>query len=241
MDFAQFLEKQWKLVLGIAGVFLLFGVVAVMISMKTTQNEMKAQEAYFSFEEKLMDIKNKAANPEPEKNKELKDKSAPNTKTTNEVVDYSPIKSGFEKVINEYPNSNAAQMSAIHLAKLLIDEKKSDEALKLLQKVENKNTGLINTLIQKQIGQLLADNNKCQEAIAIWQKILDRKEASFIHNESKIQQALCYTKLNDFKKAEEILTNLANQSGSPEAGPSSISKEAEKYLRLIQFKKASGT
>lgn len=238
MNFTQFLEKQWKLILGLAGVCLILGIAFVLVSTKATNKEKRAQEAYFSIEEKLVELKNKAAGV-PDVNKDPKEKD--NTKPAPEAVDFSSVKEGFEKVINEFPDSNAAQMSAIHLAKLLDDEKKTDEALVVLQKVENKSTGLINTLVQKQIGQLLADKDKCQDAIAVWQKILDRKEASFIHAESKIQQALCYTKLNDLKKAEEILTNLANQSVNAEIGNTSSSKEAEKYLRLIQFKRASGS
>ena len=241
MNFTQFFEKQWKLILGLIGVLLVSGLATVLVSMKATNKEKLAQESYFLIEEKLVELKNKAAGVESDLNKAQKDqKEKTDLKPNTEVVDYSAVKTGFENVINEHPESTAAQMSAIHLAKILIDEKKTDAALNILVKVENKNKGLMNTLVQKQMGQLLADSNKCQEAIAIWQKILDRKEATFIHNESKIQQALCYTKLNDLKKAEEILTNLANQAVNPEIGSNSISKEAEKYLRLIQFKKASG-
>ena len=46
--------------------------------------------------------------------------------------------------------------------------------------------------------------------------------------------------MNDSKKAEEILTNLANQK-SDLNNTDVTAKEAEKYLRLIQYKKASGT
>lgn len=111
-----------------------------------------------------------------------------------------------------------------------------------LLKVQNKDKGLVNTLVQQQIGQLLADKDKCTEAIAVWQEILNRKEAAFIHSELKLQQALCYTKVNDVKKAEELLTNLASQVPTNEVGTAApTTKEAEKYLRLLQFRKANGS
>lgn len=226
----KFFEKQWKLVSGVLLVGVIVGGVFALWSTMSLQKEKAAQESYFTVEKKLLDLKAKQAAPK-EAGKD----------TTKDVVDFSQTKKDLEKVISDYPNSVAAQMAAIHLAKLLINDKDFVVALATLQKVENKGTGLVNTLVQQQIGHLLVDNNKCQEAITIWQKILDRKQAAFIHNEIKIQQALCYTKLNDFKKAEEILTNLANQSVNPEIGDATSSKEAEKYLRLIQFKKASGT
>ena len=235
MDFNKFFEKKWKFILSFAGIVALAGALFGYLSIRSTQKEKSAQESYFAIEKKLLDLKNKKSKPE----EKIKNNTKPEIK--NEVVDFSQIKKDLEKVMTDFPGSIASQMAALHFANLLVEEKNFTVALTALQKVENKDKGLVNTLVQQQIGQLLADNDKCQEAITVWQKIIDRKEAEFIHNETKIQQALCYTKLNDLKRAEEILTNLANQNLNPEMGNSSSSKEAEKYLRLIQFKKASGT
>lgn len=232
MEFAKFIEKQWKLVIGVIGVVAAVGAAVAFLSVRSTQKEKAAQESYFAVEKKLNDLKNKKPETTADDKKE---------KTQKVVVDYTSVKKEFEKVMSDFPGSIASQMAALHYANILVEEKNTDGALTVLQKVENKDRGLVNTLLQQQIGQLLADKNKCQEAIAVWQKIIERHEAGFIHNETKIQQALCYTKLNDLKKAEEILTNLANQSVNPELSNSTSAKEAEKYLRLIQFKKASGT
>lgn len=232
MEFTKFLENQWKLILGVAGSLLVVGAAVTLASLRSTEREKSAQESYFAVEKKLNDLKNKKTEGPPDTKIE---------KIKNEPVDYTQVKKDLEKVISDFPASIASQMAALHLAGLLVEEKNTDSALAYLQKVENKDRGLVNTLVQQQIGQLLADKERCNEAIAIWQKIVERREAGFIHNETKIQQALCYTRLNDFKKAEEILTNLANQSANPDLSNTASSKEAEKYLRLIQFKKASGT
>jgi len=240
MELSKFSENPWKLViggfLGALVAALVAGAAYVFISTQSLNKEKTAQESYFMVEKKLLELKAKQVAP-----------TAPNLKkdskktTLNEDIDFSQSKKDLEKIISDYPTTIASQMAALHLAKLLLDEKNLAGALIILQKIGNKNNGLINTLVQHQIGQLLADQGKCPEAISIWQKILNNKNVEFIHNETKIQQALCYTKLNDFKKAEEILTNLANQSMNSEIGTDSSLKEAEKYLRLIQFKKASGT
>ncbi len=226
MDFKKQFEQQWKLVAGIFVAFVVGGALVVVVTAKSAAKEKSAQESYYAVEKKLLELKTK--------------KSAPDAKK-DDVVDFTEVKKDLEKVTADNPGSIAAQMAALHLAGLLVEEKNFDVALAALQKVENKDKGLVNTLVQQQIGQLLADKDKCQDAISIWQKIIDRKQASFIHNETKIQQALCYSRLNDLKKAEEILTNLANQTVNPDLGNSSTSKEAEKYLRLLKFKKASGT
>lgn len=223
------LEANWKILVGVFAALVIGGAAIAFTSHFTAEKEKKAQEAYFNVEKKLYELKAKQATP-----------PAPDTKKT-EPVDFTAVKKELEKVITDYPRSVAAQMAALHLAGLLSEEKKFDDALSTLQKVESNDKGLVNTLVQQQIGQLLADKDKCTEAISVWQKILDRKEAAFIHSELKLQQALCYSKTNDLKKAEEILTNLAAQAANESMGPSTTAKEAEKYLRLIQFKKASGT
>ena len=226
MDLSKKVEQYWKLILGALGAFIIGGGVVALVSIQSTQKEKTAQESYFAVEKKLIELKSKKTSPE----------------AAAKPADFTQVKAELEKVINDYKGSIASQMAALHYANLLVEEKNYDVALSTLQKVESKQTGLVNTLVQQQIGQLLADKDKCPEAIGIWQKILDRKEAAFIHDDIKIQQALCYSKTNDLKKAEEILTNLANQSANPEMGNnSSASKEAEKYLRLLMFRKASGT
>ena len=227
MKMSKMVEQYWKVIVGLLGAFIVGGALVALLSGQSTQKEKAAQESYFAVEKKLMDLKNK--------------KAAPDAKPEDKVVDFTSIKKDLEKIVTDYPGSIAAQMAALHFASLLVEEKNFDLALSTLQKVENKKSGLVNTLVQQQIGQLLADKDNCKEAITVWQKVLDRKEAAFIHDDIKIQQALCYSKINDTKKAEEILTNLANKSANAEMGNSSASKEAEKYLRLLMFKKASGT
>jgi tetratricopeptide (TPR) repeat protein len=226
----KYVEQYWKLAFGIIGAAIVGGALMAVINGRGTQKELAAQESYFAVEKKLMDLKAKqtpAAGPDGQTAKA-------------EPVDFTQVKKDLEKVMADHPGSIAAQMAALHFAHLLVEEKNFDLALSTLQKVETKKNGLVNTLVQQQIGQLQADKGNCNEAIAAWQKILERKEAAFIHDDLKIQQALCYSKINDLKKAEEILTNLANK-GVGDVSASQASKEAEKYLRLLMFKKASGT
>lgn len=235
MDLLKIFEKQWKLIIGIVVGAIFIGGIYVTVKVQAEKKEKKAQESYFAVEKNLLDLKAKK-NAQPAELDKKKTKQAPI------VVDFAPVKTELEKIITDFPGSVAAQMAGIHLASLLSEEKNFDLALTLLKKVENNSKGLVNTLVQQQIGQLLADQNKCQDAIGVWQKIISRSEASFIHNDVKLQQALCFAKINDLKKAEEILTNLANQNlNSQTSDNSSVSKEAEKYLRLLQFKKATGT
>ncbi|MFZ3229253.1 MAG: hypothetical protein WA160_03525 [Pseudobdellovibrio sp.] len=234
----SFIEKQWKLIFGAFAAILVVGLVIVITTSAKLSNEKKSQENFFLIEKKYSDYKTKKAqaaqpaNPKEEKVKPVADFAA-------ELV---AIKKSFADFLSQDSNSKAGQMAALYYSEILLEEKNKDLAKTTLLKAQNNDSGLVNTLVQQQLGQVLADLDLCNEAIAIWQKVIDRKEASFLHNEIKIQQALCYQKTNDSKKAEEILTNIANQkSDGPAAGESATAKEAAKYLRLIQYKKVSGT
>lgn len=230
----NFIEKQWKLIASFFVLIIAVGFTVLFVFNQSVKKEQNAQAEYFKIEKNYIEFKSKKNTPPLET-----DKAAADKKTT--VADLPTIKNDFQKIMTEFPGTKAAQMSALYSAEILSNENNKALALETLQKVKNQDSGLVNTLVQHQIAILLADQDKCTEAIGLWQKIIDKKEAQFIQTDAKIQQALCYNKMKDTKKAEEILTNLANQK--PEAGldNSTTTKEAEKYLRLIQFKKASGT
>lgn len=236
-------EKNWKLVLGLCAIIILGGAGLAVQSAVSTSSEKAVQEKFFIIEKKYTDYKTKMEMPDkPKADKSTTPAAAINPKPTAEVLkmQLATVKQDFEKFISDSGKSKAAQMAALYLAEILRQERNNDLALTTLQKVETKDSGLVNTLVQQQIGQLLADGGKCSEAIALWGKIIARKEASFLHNDLKIQQALCYQKLNDSKKAEELLTNIANQKSEGPADSPTV-KEAAKYLRLLQIRKVTGT
>jgi predicted negative regulator of RcsB-dependent stress response len=227
MDWMKFIEHYWKFLAGGFAALIVVGGVVGLVQNANSKKEAKAQEAYFMAERKLLDLRSKTEN------------------TTADVKvgspDFGPVKKEFEKVMLENPGTVAAQMSAIHLSKILADEKNIDSALEVLQKAKSSGSELIDTLTQQQIALLMADKEKCTEAIQVWQKIIDKKSTTYLHDEARLQQALCYAKMNNLTKAEEILTNLASKSASPDQMSNGSAKEAEKYLKLIMFKKAAGT
>ena len=233
----SFFEKQWKLIVGICVALFIIGAgVTAQITMKLAK-EKTVQENFFLIEKKYSDYKTKKNSPDETKTAKKDSSVVP---AADLAKNLDAVKKDLAQFISSNPGAKATQMAAIYYSEILKEEKNKEEALAVLQKVQTNDHGLVNTLVQQQIGQILADLEKCQEAINSWQKIVDRKDAAFLHNDVKIQQALCYQKLNDFKKAEELLTNIANQK--PEGrGESPSVKEAARYLRLIQFKKVSGT
>lgn len=226
----EFLEKQWKLIVGVFAVFVVVGLGISWMSGNSVKQEKTAQEKFADLDAKYTQYKEESTKRPDQKESETKDKPAP--------VDVQALKKDLEDFTTKYAGSTAAQMAGLDLADLYLAEKKTTEALAALKRVETQDNQLTNVLVQKKIGQTLADLKQCPEAIQVWDKILKNKNASFAHVDVKINQALCYHSMNDTKKAEDILVGLKNEKSD---ATNSAGKEAERILRLIQFNKTSGT
>lgn len=227
----EFLEKNVKGILGIAGLVIVAGLIATLVSQNSIKKEKQTQEKFFAIDAKVKKYKEEQFRA-TDKTAEKKDEVA------NVPVDVTQLKTELEAFVSENTGTVAAQIAGLELASLLSDENKSAEALALLQKVETKSNLLSNVLIRMKIAQTLADQDKCSEALVIWGKVLASKATAYLHAEAKINQALCYKKMNDLAKAEEILNQVKNDK-TDETGQSN--READRILRLIQFNKSFGT
>ncbi len=227
----EFLEKNVKGILGVAGLVIVAGLISTLVSANSVKKEKATQEKFFAIDAKVKKYKEdkfKAADKTADKKDDVA--SVP--------VDVNQLKSELESFVSENSGTVAAQIAGLELADLLSDENKSADALATLQKVETKSDLLSNVLVRMKIAQSLADQDKCSDALVIWGKVLATKATSYLHAEAKINQALCYKKMNDLTKAEEILNQVKNDKAD-ETGQSN--READRILRLIQFNKSFGT
>ena len=98
-------------------------------------------------------------------------------------------------------------------------------------------------MVLSQYGNVLSEKGDCKAAIDQWARVLKRSEATFLHDTLRMKSAFCYEKLNDTAKAEELYKKVSQNSQdlkNPEAGETGLGKDAEKYLRLLKFKKNAG-
>lgn len=227
----EFLEKNVKGLLALSAVVIVGGLIATFVAQKSVSQEKQVQEKFFALDAKLKKYKEekfKSANP-AENNK---------SDQVNITVNVDQLKTELEQFINENTGTVASQMAALELSELLGSEKKEAEALALLQKAESNSDLLTNVMVRMKIAQFLADQDKCSEALVVWDKILKSKSTIYLHAEVKLNQALCYKKMNDLVKAEEILNQVRNDKS--EQNGQAVS-EADRILRLIQFNKSFGT
>lgn len=221
----NFLEKNLKSIgLGFAALIVV-GLVITVVTNQSEKKEKTAQENFAVIQEKLNKLNEKT----PAADKDAKAPAA---------VDIVSLKKDLEDFITKNSGTVAAQIAGLSLADIYANEKNNTEALTVLKKIETNSSVLSNVLVLKKTGQILADADQCKEAIAVWEKVLANKKAEFAFADVQIKQALCYQKLNDFQKAEDLLTQVKNNKSE---GHEQSSLEAEKVLRLIKFNKASGT
>jgi predicted negative regulator of RcsB-dependent stress response len=225
------LEKYWKsLALGF-GLVIVAGFAISFLSYKSKDKELAAQAAFMSTAQKFAQWKEQkeqpvSATPQAEAQK-------PEAK-----VDGEQLEKELAAFAQTHSGTVAAQMAGLNLSVLLRDKNQLGPAMEILKKVETKSSYLSNILVKKAIGQLQADLDQCPEAIKTWENLISNKAARFAHGDVRLQQALCYQKLNDFKNAEALLNTVkANKS----EGQEQSSQEAERLLRLLKFNQAVGS
>ena len=242
----EFLEKNGKIIAGAFFALIAIGLIATFISNSSKKNEIETQEKFSQIESEYTKYKEemtKSTTPQAPTNPLAKtDKKADGKNSVDAAANAQklrdPLSTNLSRFISENKKSVATEMAALYLSEVLLDENKNTEALEVLKKVDSQSGDLTSVLVQKKLGALLADNNQCDQALKVWDKLLKLSTAKFAHSEVKIMQSLCYQKMNDLKKAEEILISVKNDKTE---GSAENSQHAERILRLIQFKKASGT
>lgn len=225
----EFLEKNGKSILITILLVLSIGFVITWMTGKSQSQEAQAQAEYSKIEEQFTQYQ-----------QSLKPATSPTEKTIS--VDVNELKKSLETFSEKNKGTVAAQMAALSLAEILVKDGQIQQAVTVLQHQETSSGLLSNTLLRKRLGQLQADLDQCPEAIKTWDKILNDKKAIFAHGNTRIQQALCYQKMKDFKKAEDLLNLVkAQKTSEDEPETNQARQEAEKLLRLMKFSQDSGT
>lgn len=227
----EFIEKHGKnLIIGFVAIIAL-SLVITLIGQGSTRKELNAQDKYFTLDDQVKKLKE-------EKFKLSQAEKDPKATKVSLTVDVSQLKNQLEMFISENPATVASQMAGLELSQILVEENKITEGLAVLQKVETKTTKISNFVVKAKIAQLLSDLDKCSEAISTYSQIIENKSAKYLHTEALLNQALCYKKLNNVQKAEEVLNQVKNIKSD---NPADTSREAERILRLIQFNKSLGS
>jgi predicted negative regulator of RcsB-dependent stress response len=117
----------------------------------------------------------------------------------------------LKDVIVRYPSTQSAVLASLDLSQLYYDHKMYDEASSLLQtSLKNVSYPLTKALVLINLGLNQEAKGDCPGAISSWMKIPGDKSMAAFQGNALIKSALCYEKLNQNDKAEEIFRRFEN-------------------------------
>lgn len=209
-----------------------------VFKMIQTSRDQKSQGQFGAVEREYTTLKQKFLQAETQKNqpppKEGETRPPAQTATGDMEKDYGTIVARFQEVIRNYEGSQAAKMSALYLSEIYADHAKLEDARKALESAKANGTDLLSVLVGHRMATLIADEGRCPEAREKWQSLI-AKSPGYLKNEMKLRTAICHEREGQIDQAKSLYTELTQaQEGE---GDASISKEADKYLRLLQFRK----
>ncbi|PWU16687.1 MAG: hypothetical protein C5B49_10230 [Bdellovibrio sp.] len=150
--------------------------------------------------------------------------------TGNLLKDYGDLPNQLKQFAQQNANSKAGAMAALLFANLMSEYHQPGEAVPVLKDVRT--TGLLSQLGQMELGTLLANDGKCDEAIGIFDRLANDPKSAFLKLEAKFKTGLCWQSKGDVAKAEEILNQVV-----VEGKENSVARSAKKYLRLFRLRK----
>lgn len=242
--FQQELQKgfQWttnhsKLVGLLLVGFLVVGAGLSAKSYLNAEKEEKLQGQYYQIEKKLFEKKaqfQEAEQPPPAKNEktdkkaQAKPENTPAKATGDFSQDYGAIAGELRQIIDQAPQSKAAQMAALNLSDLQLEYNLPAEALATLQKVGADSKDLLSGMIQTQLGTVQANMDDCSSALTTWSRVFSNAGAKPLHSAVKLKAGLCYEAMKDYTKAQQAYNEVKADDKD-----SAAARSADKYLRLL--------
>lgn len=228
------LIKNWKSIALTLSGLLAVGLIWSIFHVIGEANEKKAQESYAVLDRKFQDYKENQAKIEANLANQKNNPKKEETKLDLKPVEVESLKLELQSFIEKNKSNTAGQMAALSLSDILTEQKKQSESIQWLEKLQSGKSTLLNALVLQKLSATYVDLDQCDKAIAILDKVISDKSLGFAHGEAKINQALCYKKLSNLQKTEEILNTVKN---GHELYGESVVAEANRILKLIQFNK----
>ena len=235
----HWLEKHAKLVAALIGVLALFAIAWVIYNWYEGRQERKAQDDYYAIESKFTKIKDgfeqarfQAMLPQL---KDQKEKAQPATGDL--AKDFGTLVTDLETFARSHAGTTAGAQAALLAAETYIEYKQPEKAIEIAQ-VPIKGLGdrhLISNLARVVWGNALVAKGSCQEAVGVWQKVLDTKAVSFLHPDTSLRSGICFEEMNQPDKAAEMYRKVTTESAD-----SAAASTAKGLLRALELKKATG-
>ena len=236
----QWSAEHLQLVFGASGaVLLILALIFGWNSLEKSREQSRQGDLYqiekdylkkkegFEVALKESDVDAKPKDPKADKKVEPVKKA----KATGDLEkDFGKEISALKGFLEKNSGTTSGAIAALHLADVLSQYKKNDEAAAELQKAKF-DSGMAGGLINYKLGSIAAQKKDCATADTYFNKVLNNKEASFLVGEISIQKGLCLENAGDLAGAEKAYQEVVDKKkDSPQA------KTAEQYIRSLYLK-----
>lgn len=232
-------EHNAKLIAALVVVALLIGVGFIAFQFISKRQERAAQEAYYAVETRYNQLREGF---DKAKFEALMPSTAPKAehgKNENKPAsgqldqDYGTVISDLEKVARDHTGTSGGAQAALILAETYLSYNQPDKAIEIAQ-LPAKNlpaSHLMANLSKVLWGNALAAKGNCQEAVGVWQEVIDNKKAAFLHPDVSLRSGICYESLSQPEKAAEMYRKVTSEAAESVAG-----QTAKGLLRAIELK-----
>lgn len=241
----QFIEKNFKILLGLFIVAILAGSLWSYTRYVSRQNEMKAFSELYKitkvYDEKKSNFE-KASEQAKKKTDKSKDKVAESenqeklSPATGELEkDYPQVVKDLESFIDSHLGLNASGEAALVLSEIYDkydqQQKGAEVIAKVLKDWDSKD--VLYYVMQMRSGDLWASRDQCDKAVPFWQVVANGE--SFITRQAQLKLGVCLQKLGRIDEAKQWYTRITEKEPNSSEGFS-----AKRYLRFLEFKTKSG-
>lgn len=174
--------------------------------------ENKAALALYPLNRQFADKNLEIEKRKVEANKAPADKKAAAIKAPVKVdfqAEYGKLSEEMRNAIRANASSQAAMVSAVDLAKVMLDQNQPQMAIDLLKPLTTTSNSVMQALLRSQLGAAYSYVGQYPEAVAQYEAITKNKELSYMHPEAYIKQAVCYEKMGQADKARGILQKVS--------------------------------
>lgn len=237
------LQKSIGPIVGFVVVALIGGGVYAYMSKQSHKKLEKQSEELFVLQKELAKKGQEMASDEPEfpmlDKKPAKPKKPKPTVAELEAA-YSPIVAKLQAFIKANGGTQPAVEAALLVSEAASEYQKYDEGVSALQTAlkDFSSKSFLYGVAQSELGSMLAQTDKCQEATQVWEKLASSKNHDYVTDQIRLKSGVCYEKLGQYEKAEKLYKDVIQKS--PESFNARTAKRFLLYLQYVRSKTAEG-
>ena len=235
----EWTAKNFKAVATVLALLLVVGAVWATITYSNESKGTKALAAYAPIERDFTAWKT-PAQPKPGADKKAEAakpevKVDPNQLYTR-MIDYI-------KLQGDVPANELMALMAAEVAAVLGPEKEA-ELLEITKKTFKNGSQLMDGLMLMKNGDLFANQDKCEQALDHWKKVVSNNRLAYLHDLARLKSGLCLEKMSKFEDAEKNYDQIIKGSDKKNDAQKTAQnikqnqwavKEAQKLKRALKW------